>query len=49
MWHLRDLVANKRMKLRANAVKTIQLPSYEGLYIKDLLAWAALWQNGQIL
>ena len=49
VWHLRDMVANKRLKLRANAVKTIQLPYFEGLYIKDLLAWASLWQNGHIL
>ena len=46
IWHLRDLVANKRQKLKANAVKSIQVPYYEGLYIKDLLEFATGWRNG---
>lgn len=40
IYHLRDLVANKRKRIRCKEVKFISIPQFAGLSIKDLLAYA---------
>jgi hypothetical protein len=37
VWHLRDLASGKRKLIKANAVKTIQVPHFEGLTIDHIL------------
>ena len=39
VWHMRDLVGNKRTRIKCKDVKTIQIPQFEGLTIDDLLAF----------
>ena len=40
IWHLRDLVAGLRTKINSKDIKVIQIPYYEGLYMKDLWEYA---------
>ena len=40
IFHLRDMVSNKKKRILAVAVKHINVPHYEGLSIKDVLDWA---------
>ena len=40
VWHMRDLVANKRRPIRSDQVKTIIIPQFEGLAVEDLLTYA---------
>ena len=40
VWHLRDLVAGKRMILFSKDVKQIHVPQFEGLTTEDMLKFA---------
>ena len=40
IWHMRDIVANKRTMVKAKDVKHIIIPQFEGLTIDDLLGYA---------
>ena len=40
VWHLRDLAAGKWTIIKATAVKTIQIPHFEGLTIDKMLVHA---------
>ena len=37
VWHLRDLALGSRRLLKADNVKTIQIPQFEGLSIENML------------
>lgn len=37
IWHLKDLAAGKRKIIKASNVKTIHIPQFEGLTVKDML------------
>ena len=49
VWHLRDIVANKRTRIKCDNVKVIQLPHFEGLTIATILEWAGQHNNGAAL
>ena len=40
IWHLRDLAAGIRTVIMAKDIRAIQIPYYEGLYMKDLWEYA---------
>ena len=40
-WNLRDLMAGKRTKIKANAIKHINVPQFEGLTIETMLKLAS--------
>ena len=40
VWHLRDLAGGKRTIVKATAIKTIQVPHFEGLSVERMLAHA---------
>jgi len=39
VWHMRDLVGNKRRLIKCKDVRTIQVPQFEGLSIDEMLAF----------
>ena len=41
IWHLRDIAANKRKRIKLEDVKHIDVPHFEGLSIDNMLAYAA--------
>ena len=43
VWHMRDIVANKRSKIKCQDVKHIIIPQFESLAIADLLEYADLY------
>ena len=43
VWHMRDLCANKRLKIKGDDVKHIIIPQFDGLSIDDLLGYASLY------
>ena len=45
MWHIRDVIARKRTKIKGVDVKYINAPQYEGLAIRDMLEFAAEHQG----
>ena len=49
IFHLRDLCAKKRIKIKSKNVKVITIPYYEGLTIPELLGWARTIDNEKIL
>ena len=49
IFHLRDLVANKRQIINCDDVKFINVPYFEGLAIEDVLGFASVTQNGTAL
>ena len=49
MWHLRDLCASKRVIIKCDDVKVIQLPHYEGINIESILEFAESYNNGEAM
>ena len=49
IWHLKELVGNKRRLIKSNDVKHASLPLFEGLYIDDLLGFAKSHNAGEIM
>ena len=41
VWHLRELCSNQRTLIRCDEVRVVQIPLFEGLYVEDLLQFAA--------
>ena len=41
IWHMRDLIARSRTRIKQTAVQHIQVPRFEGLKIETMLAYAA--------
>ena len=41
IWHLRDLASNKRKRIKADDMKHIEVPHFEGLSIENMLEYAA--------
>ena len=40
IWHLRDLAAGKRKRIKCEDVKVLPVPQFEGLTIEDMLTYA---------
>ena len=47
IFHLRDLAANKKQRIKCTEVKHINVPQFEGLSIDDMLDWACM--HGYVL
>ena len=41
VWHLRDLAMGKKQILKANGIKVLNVPQFEGLSIEEFLAFAS--------
>jgi hypothetical protein len=41
IFHLRDLMAGSRTRIKAENVKVIQVPHFEGLKVEAMLEWAS--------
>ena len=44
IWHLRDLAAGKRLKIKAKDVAEIHIPNFEGLTTADLLEFGMKYE-----
>ena len=40
VWHLRDLVSGKRLRVSAKQIKHLNVPQYEDLKIEEFYKWA---------
>jgi hypothetical protein len=40
VWHMRDLVSGKRLRLQAKKIKHLNVPQYEGLKLEAFFQWA---------
>ncbi len=49
IYHCRDVVANKRLLIKCDDVKYINIPYFEGLSIEEILDWAKQYDNGSAL
>ena len=41
VWHMRDLVSGKRLRINAKEIKHLNVPQYEDLKIEEFFKWAA--------
>ena len=49
IYHCRDVVSNKRVLIKCDDVKYINIPYFEGLSIEEILKWAKDHNNGEAL
>jgi hypothetical protein len=49
VWHLRDLAACKRRRIKNVEVDIAEVPFFEGLTVPNMLEWASQWRNGRIM
>jgi hypothetical protein len=40
VWHMRDLVSGKRLRIKAKEIKHLNVPQYEDLKIEEFFKWA---------
>jgi hypothetical protein len=43
VWHLRDLAAHKRRRIKSKDVEIAEVPFFEGLTVPNMIEWAATW------
>ena len=39
VWHMRDLVSGKRLRIKAKEIKHLNVPQYEDLKIEEFFKW----------
>jgi hypothetical protein len=49
VWHLKDLAACKRSRIRNKDIDRAEVPYFEGLTVPNMIEWAASWQQGMIM
>ena len=45
IWHLRDLMAGRRRRIKGTEIKYIAVPQYDGLNVKEFLTFALRYKE----